>query len=144
MRPSRTPSTMPASEPETKPTSTRVMLIDTSARISPLINIGIGGADHLDRRRDQERVEDEGRQQLPDRERDQQRGGGENDAAVAPAAEPHEPTASARIAPGKRGAPLAAVAHVHHRPRPLTEGVHADAARSSERATSGASSASIS
>ena len=32
---------MPASEPEMKPTSTRTMLIDTSARISPLNSIGI-------------------------------------------------------------------------------------------------------
>ena len=32
---------MPAREPETNPTSTRTMLIETSARISPLASIGM-------------------------------------------------------------------------------------------------------
>src|ERR1700716_1561131 len=41
IRPSRTPNRIPISEPEMKPTSTRTMLIDTSAKISPLITIGI-------------------------------------------------------------------------------------------------------
>src|SRR6266849_139085 len=41
IRPSRTPRTIPESEPEMKPTSTRTMLIDTSAKISPLMSIGM-------------------------------------------------------------------------------------------------------
>src|SRR6266478_5611853 len=40
IRPSSTPKMIPASEPETNPTSTRTILIDTSAKISPLRSIG--------------------------------------------------------------------------------------------------------
>src|SRR6516162_626207 len=41
IRPRRTPNITPISEPEKKPTSIRDMLIDTSAKISPLIIIGM-------------------------------------------------------------------------------------------------------
>ena len=41
IRPSKTPPTMPTRDPTKKPTSTLLMLIVTSARISPLIIIGI-------------------------------------------------------------------------------------------------------
>src|SRR4249920_503755 len=43
MRPSSTPVMIPASDPVANPTNTRVMLIATSPRISPLISIGIAG-----------------------------------------------------------------------------------------------------
>src|SRR6476620_8042674 len=43
MRPSRTPNRIPISEPVMNPTSTRTILIDTAAKISPLIMIGSAG-----------------------------------------------------------------------------------------------------
>ena len=110
MRPSSTPSTIAATHPVMKPTTTRTRLIDTSAKISPLSSIGIAVSNTTERRRDQERIEHQRRQELPDDESDQHR---RDRSSTCDAAELQPRRSCRSSAPSReyRGAPSHAFRH---------------------------------